>query len=241
MPIPDLNKTLDKYLVALEPTVSEAQFSVAKSAVEEFRTGEGQTLYDALVEKDQANLHTSYINAWWFDMYVSDRRPLPINYNPCLTFSQDPRAEQDPRHAEPTRRAADMLVSSVRFMKTYNAGVLKPDVFTLGSHKDTWLYNTLMGMISPGQQVPGFLGALSKDLADAAKAGQSLHSVVGFLNGAYPLDMSQLHNLFCSTRIPGTLVLFRCLPLIHHAATANSHHLATELSYRQGSRHDRQS
>jgi carnitine O-palmitoyltransferase 2 len=194
MPIPDLDKTLDKYLVALEPTVTAAQFAEAEAAVEKFRTGEGPELHQALVAKDQANLHTSYINAWWFDMYVSDRRPLPINYNPTLTFAQDPRVEEDPRHAEPTRRAADMLVSSVRFMKTYNAGVLKPDVFTLGNHKDTALYNTLMRLIPPGLCLPSFAG------------GHSLHSVVGSLNGAYPLDMSQLHNLFCSTRIPGKLV-----------------------------------
>jgi hypothetical protein len=39
-------------------------------------------LHDSLVERDKKNKHTSYISAWWFDMYLKDRNPVPINVNP---------------------------------------------------------------------------------------------------------------------------------------------------------------
>jgi carnitine O-palmitoyltransferase 2 len=61
------------------------------------------------VERDKANLETSYINQWWFDLYVTDRRPLPLNFTPQLTFIDDPVEEKN----QQAQRAANFVASSV--------------------------------------------------------------------------------------------------------------------------------
>ena len=64
MPIPPLADTVDKYIEALKPVVSEAQFAEAVVATAEFVANEGPELHKKLVERDQARLDTSYINEW---------------------------------------------------------------------------------------------------------------------------------------------------------------------------------
>lgn len=43
-----------------------------------------------LILHDKRNLHTSFISELWFDMYLTDRLPCPINYNPFLVYAPDP-------------------------------------------------------------------------------------------------------------------------------------------------------
>jgi len=47
-------------------------------------------IHDALVKENEKNSHTSYVTAPWFDMYLSSRLPLPLNYNPFLAYLPDP-------------------------------------------------------------------------------------------------------------------------------------------------------
>ena len=47
-------------------------------------------LQQALVAHDAANKHTSYISEPWFDMYLKQRIPVPINSNPFMAFAMDP-------------------------------------------------------------------------------------------------------------------------------------------------------
>eukprot|EP01065_Artemidia_motanka_P013760 TRINITY_DN17713_c0_g1_i1.p1 TRINITY_DN17713_c0_g1~~TRINITY_DN17713_c0_g1_i1.p1 ORF type:complete len:668 (+),score=215.07 TRINITY_DN17713_c0_g1_i1:70-2073(+) len=182
MPIPDLEKTLDRYLATLRPIASDSEYQEAERAVVDFRSGKGKALHQALVARDAAAPHTSYINQWWFEMYVNDRRPLPITTNPFLAFRDD----ENPEKMDQARRAADLLVASVRFKKTLEAGVLSPEVFHL-KPKPGW-FDSVARLIPSGMPMPF--------------AGASLHSTIGFLAGAFPLDMSQFGNLFCSTRVP---------------------------------------
>ena len=77
--------------------------------MQEFQEGEGAELHKALVARDEANPTTSYINQWWFDLYVSDRRPLPLNFTPQITFKDDPVDEKNCQ----AQRAANMVASSV--------------------------------------------------------------------------------------------------------------------------------
>ena len=184
MPIPPLEETVQKYLTALEPIVNEEQLAEAKLAAEEFLSegGRGKDLHSQLVARDAANPHTSYINSWWFDMYVGDRRPLPLNSNPQLLFEDDPREEKQ----NSTARAADFIYNSVRFKMTLDAGKLEPECFHI-KPKPAW-FDTVMRLIPSGMQVPF--------------RNDSLHSAVGFLVGAFPLDMSQFRHMFSTTRVP---------------------------------------
>lgn len=42
-----------------------------------------------LILEDKKNKHTSYISKPWFDMYLSDRKSLVLNYNPFIAFKED--------------------------------------------------------------------------------------------------------------------------------------------------------
>lgn len=43
-----------------------------------------------MILNDRQNRHTSYISELWFDMYLSDRKSLVLNYNPFIAFKEDP-------------------------------------------------------------------------------------------------------------------------------------------------------
>jgi len=47
-------------------------------------------IHNRLLEENKRNSHTSYISKPWFDMYLESRLPLPLNFNPFLTFKRDP-------------------------------------------------------------------------------------------------------------------------------------------------------
>ncbi|KAG8229768.1 hypothetical protein J437_LFUL005849 [Ladona fulva] len=178
LPIPELNKTAERYLNALRPLLPPEDFSKTEETVKKFvgPNGVGQSLHKKLVEQDKENKHTSYISKPWFDMYLSDRVPLPINYNPILVFTRDPKEAYNSQLI----RATNMLISSVRFMKSLRAGILEPEVFHLNPKKsDTDLFRAVTGLLP-----------------------SSLSWYGAYLFKAFPLDMSQFPSLFNSTRIP---------------------------------------
>lgn len=47
-------------------------------------------LQKELILYDKRNQHTSFISEPWFDMYLSDRLPCPINSNPFMVYAPDP-------------------------------------------------------------------------------------------------------------------------------------------------------
>lgn len=67
-------------------------------------------LQNELKNQDQKNKHTSYISEPWFDMYLRDRVPLPVNYNPLLVFVDDPKEEYNAQLI----RTSNLLISSLR-------------------------------------------------------------------------------------------------------------------------------
>ncbi|XP_043485114.1 carnitine O-palmitoyltransferase 2, mitochondrial-like isoform X2 [Leptopilina heterotoma] len=176
LPVPKLEDTCRRYLNAQKPLLSEEEFTKTKSFVDKFLKSEGQTFQKELLATDKRNSHTSYISEYWFDMYLRDRRPLPINYNPILVYNQ----ETDERYNDQLVKATNLIVSSARFMKSLRAGILEPEVFHLNPKKsNTELFRTITGML------PSWI---------------SWYGAYAFK--AFPLDMSQYANLFNSTRIP---------------------------------------
>lgn len=93
LPIPRLEKTCQRYLSALEPLVSADQLEQTRKIVNAFRDSEGPGLDKLLRARDNANKHTSYISGPWFQMYLSSRKPLPLNFNPFLALKDDTRPE----------------------------------------------------------------------------------------------------------------------------------------------------
>lgn len=172
LPIPKLEDTLSRYLNAVQPVVSKEAFEKTQLHVKEF----DHNLHAQLLKFDNDNKHTSYINQYWLDMYLSDRRPLVINVNPQVRLRDDPNSMKN----NLLQRSCSLISSSVRFYKTLKDGQLSPDIFhTKPEYSKSKWFPTLMNLMPTSY---AFYGAAAL--------------------GAYPLDMSQYKNLFQSTRIP---------------------------------------
>jgi carnitine O-palmitoyltransferase 2 len=176
LPIPLLEKTCERYLAAQRPLLDDSSFEQTKKITESFRQGVGMELHKILKDKDTQNKHTSYISEPWFNMYLADRAPLPINYNPLLMMKHDER----PEYNSQLLRASNLIVSSLRFMRSLKAELLEPEVYHMNAKKsDTDRFRNI------------------------ARLSPSLVSTyVAYAFKAFPLDMSQYHGLFAATRIP---------------------------------------
>ncbi|XP_027219853.1 carnitine O-palmitoyltransferase 2, mitochondrial isoform X1 [Penaeus vannamei] len=176
LPIPELEKTCTRYLRSQKAILSPEEYQVTEKAVEHFKTGLGLDLQVQLKQLDKANKHTSYISGPWFDMYLRDRVPVVLNYNPFLAFLP----EEKPGYSDPVIRASNILVSSMRFMRTLREEVLEPVVYHLNPAKtDNQRFRNIVRWIP-----------------------SSVASYVAYAQKVFPLDMSQFGNLFNSTRIP---------------------------------------
>lgn len=176
LPIPRLELTCERYLAAQRPLLTEERYKKTEANVNRFKDHSGVELQRLLIANDKRNNHTSYISEPWFDMYLRIRKPLPLNFNPVLVFQNDKREEYN----DQLIRAANLLISSLKFYKSLKAGMLEPEVFHLNPKKsDTDFFRTLCSTIP-----------------------SSFSWYAAYLMKAYPLDMSQYPNLFNSTRIP---------------------------------------
>ena len=78
--------------------------------VQIFKSTVGKDLHDALVLKDKNNQHTSYISEPWFDMYLKDRSPLPLNYNPAIVLNRSIHNDSESQLC----KATNLTISSLR-------------------------------------------------------------------------------------------------------------------------------
>ncbi|XP_055636894.1 carnitine O-palmitoyltransferase 2, mitochondrial [Toxorhynchites rutilus septentrionalis] len=178
LPIPALEKTCERYLAAQKPLLIDEAFRKTNDNVDRFMTTTGPKLQELLKQKDSQNKHTSYISEPWFDMYLRDRVPLPINYNPLLMMNPDPR----PEYNNQLVRTTNLVISSLRFMNSLRAQLLEPEVFHLNPAKsDTDRFRTITSL------TPSIIS-----------------TYVAYAFKAFPLDMSQYQGLFGATRIPET-------------------------------------
>lgn len=176
LPIPLLEKTCERYLAALKPILIDESYRKTEDVVNRFKTGSGPQLQKMLKDRDLKNKHTSYISEPWFDMYLRDRVPLPINYNPVLILKNDERKEYN----APLIRATNLIISSLRFMKSLRDECLEPEVFHLNPKKsDNERYRRIVKL-----------------------APKAVATYVSYAFKAFPLDMSQYSGLFGATRIP---------------------------------------
>lgn len=177
LPIPKLEDTVERYLTALKPIIPDAnQYTETVSIANKFRENEGKVLHEKLVKKDKCNKHTSYITEPWFDMYLTSRLPLVLNYAPFLAWKPDP----DPQYMALPIRSTNMVISALRFRRSLVENVLTPEIFHLNPAKsDTPFYRKVVTW-----------------------APEAISSYVSMAMKAFPLDMSQYSSLFNSTRIP---------------------------------------
>lgn len=136
----------------------------------------GWELQAMLKEKDKVNKHSSYISNIWTEMYLRDRAPLPVNYNPILVMNHDPR----PEYNDQLLRTSNIIVSSMRFMKSLKDEILVPEIYHMNASK-----TDNENFRSKVMKFPSFIATYA-----------------AYYYKAYPLDMSQFKGLFGATRIP---------------------------------------
>lgn len=175
--IPNLEKTCQRYLAALDPVFSgDSKLDQAKDATARFQNGPAKQLHSALLKYDKTVKHTSYINDFWFNMYLSSRVPLPLNFNPFLAW----RDANSTLLNDQLVRSTNFLISAMRFKRSMEENLLEPEVFHLNpKNSKSSFYKDVMA-ITP----------------------EAIATYVSFAFKAFPLDMSQYKNLFNSTRIP---------------------------------------
>ncbi|KAG5878019.1 hypothetical protein JTB14_014260 [Gonioctena quinquepunctata] len=176
LPIPKLDLTCERYLAAQRPLLIDEAYRKTECNVNYFKNTSGKLLQDMLKNYDKVNKHTSYISEFWFDSYLRDRKPIPINYNPVLVMHRN----EQPELNDQLLRTSNLIVSSLRFYKSLKAGILEPEVFHLNPEKsNTENFRNICSSLPP-----------------------SISWYGAYLLKAYPLDMSQYSSLFNSTRIP---------------------------------------
>lgn len=63
-----------------------------------------------LLAQDLQNKHTSYVTEPWFEMYLKDRKPIVLNYNPFVSYIDDTKVAYN----DQIIRAANFIVSAAR-------------------------------------------------------------------------------------------------------------------------------
>ncbi|KAI8039277.1 hypothetical protein M5D96_008000 [Drosophila gunungcola] len=176
LPIPLLEHSCNRFLEATRPLLSPGEQLETQEKVEQFRQGIGMELHAKLKNHDAENKHTSYISQPWFDMYLADRAPLPLNYNPLLVMKSDSR----PEYQDQVVRATNLIISSLRFWRSLQSDLLEPEVYHMNAKKsDTASYRRWMKV-----------------------APKALATYASYAFKAFPLDMSQYSRLFGTSRIP---------------------------------------
>ncbi|XP_017471616.1 PREDICTED: carnitine O-palmitoyltransferase 2, mitochondrial isoform X2 [Rhagoletis zephyria] len=177
LPIPDIKLTIERFLSAVKPLLDQEEYNKTVRILSDFRNCDGAELQALLQKSDTSNKHTSYISEPWFDMYLSDRSPLPLNYNPLLIMKHDKRNE----YQNQLVRATNLVISSMRFWRSLQADLLEPEIYHLNAKKsDTQGFRNLVRLVP-----------------------RNVATYAAYAFKAFPLDMSQYSRLFGVSRIPG--------------------------------------
>ncbi|VBB26613.1 unnamed protein product [Acanthocheilonema viteae] len=210
LPIPKLADSCRRLIGAAEAVLQKGELELLKELVEDFMANEGPKLQKELVLHDKRNLHTSFISELWFDMYLSDRLPCPINYNPFMVYAPDP----DPTYNDQVTRATNLIISYGRIKRALDAECLAPEIYCM---------NPKVASSTPFKWI-------CKNLSENLR----WYGAAAF--GAFPLDMSQYKSLFGGSRIPqkGKDWLLHCADSKHFIVLHGGRIYAVDLFDRHG-------
>uniref|UniRef100_A0A915PUY8 Choline/carnitine acyltransferase domain-containing protein n=1 Tax=Setaria digitata TaxID=48799 RepID=A0A915PUY8_9BILA len=176
LPIPKLSHSCSRLLAAAEAILRKEELEQLKALVKDFMVQEGPQLQRELILHDKRNQHTSFISEPWFNMYLSDRLPCPINYNPFMVYAPDP----DPDYNDQLTRATNLIISYGRIKRALDAECLAPEIYYM----------------NPKTANSGSFKWICKHLSENLR----WYGAAAF--SAFPLDMSQYKSMFGGSRIP---------------------------------------
>lgn len=113
LPVPPLQQTLEKYLVALKPLISQEEWTHTQELVEDFRTsGVGERLQKRLEKR--ATKTENWLSDWWLQTaYLEYRLPVVIHSSPGVVLPK-----QDFVDRQGQLRFAAKLIEGVLDFKT---------------------------------------------------------------------------------------------------------------------------
>ena len=87
LPLPELSDTLAQYLDNIRPLVTDTIYNEAKSIIDKFsaKDGVGEKVMMVLEERQAKTDNWAY-DYWLNDMYLNQRLPLPVNFNPAMVL-----------------------------------------------------------------------------------------------------------------------------------------------------------
>ena len=87
LPLPELSDTMAQYLDNVKPLVSDVLYSETEGIVDKFsaKDGVGQKVMMVLEERREKLDNWAY-DYWLNDMYLNQRLPLPVNFNPAMVL-----------------------------------------------------------------------------------------------------------------------------------------------------------
>ncbi|KAF2471298.1 carnitine acetyl transferas-like protein [Lindgomyces ingoldianus] len=138
LPIPDLDKSCQKYLSALKPLQSPKEHHDTIMSVQEFVKSDGAVLQEKL--KKYANGRANYIEQFWYDSYLNFDNPVVLNLNPFFLLEDDPT----PARNNQVNRAASLVVSALSFVRAVRREELPPDTVR-GQPLCMYQYSRLFG------------------------------------------------------------------------------------------------
>ncbi|XP_003743510.1 peroxisomal carnitine O-octanoyltransferase [Galendromus occidentalis] len=126
LPVPSLQRTLNRYLDSVKPFVTENEFAKTEELGRRFENGVGRQLQEQLLKR--ANDHRNWLEDWWRDVaYLRNRSPLIPLSNMAGAFGLFEFAKnyKGPR----SEYAAKGLCHYVNFWHLIRREKLKPQKF----------------------------------------------------------------------------------------------------------------
>ena len=130
LPIPTLEETLYKFPQVLQALQNEEQQAETARVIEEFKSGPGPKLQEALTAYEQEGFESgdfgSYVEEFWNEAYLAPDSSVVLNLNPFFVLEGGP----DPKTAsDQLRRAASLTFASIKLASMLKHETLKPDTF----------------------------------------------------------------------------------------------------------------
>lgn len=211
LPVPPLRQTLDRYLEAVEPLLTDDELATTRAAVEQFATGEGpaaQAALEQLAAKEDA-LGRSWLSEAWLEGYNATRDPLPLVSNVGFEVVIPGAGTGLQRAAEITHRMASAYLAFLRGERhedvsprgeplaqdgylLMGGGIREPrlglDEFALGSQNPAdrevvvlWRGAAVALRVSDGEGQPLSVAAIRKGLEQVVTHGDDTFTAPAYL------------------------------------------------------------
>jgi len=171
LPLPTLDGTCQKLLEWSKPLLSLEDYESSKKAVDYFTSnnGSGHLLQENLTEFRNRKDTSNWLEPFWYDTYLENRLPLPVNCNVTFVLEKNIETKKLPR----AEFAASMLVALFQYRDLLDSGNMDID-FQGKNALCMSQYKTLLGT----SRIPG-------PNRDALKTNSKSNHVAVIANGRY--------------------------------------------------------